>query len=283
MVLKGLIKGRLSCLIPTLVFILAMSVSQQNVLADPIPPFQTHLEGSAAGDIGSDEDTWFLSGTPFILDVVGAANNDKIQTISGVTLVISVPQGETGTISFTSLGFGVPSLLTASGTNNGSSGGSNPATNANIDILTGVAGNDGYSTKNFIPASTDFGNHYPFQDDVSDFLLYDLGSFSTTQTSLNNYDADNGTITSENKFGQQKRYQVIFTGFSQLHFDAYGFFDFSDGGTSGWNINPGSHDSTAFRTGRPDVPAVPEPTTMLLMGTGIAGLLGRRLRSQRRP
>ncbi|HHT9153123.1 MAG TPA: choice-of-anchor N protein, partial [Candidatus Hypogeohydataceae bacterium YC40] len=138
--LKGLTKG----LIPLLFLALSLFLPQASVSA--IPMFQTYIEGATAGTIGQDEDTWFHSGTPFTLDVVGAFG-PKTTSLTGVTLAISIPEGQTGTISLTPLGgAAVPILLTTLGQ---SIPGVNPAANADEHILTNVVGNNGYDTKSF--------------------------------------------------------------------------------------------------------------------------------------
>lgn len=153
----------------------------------------------------------------------------------------------------------------------GSSPPTNPTANANIDILTNVAGSDGYSTINtttFLPTGLNLNNHYPLQDNVSDFLIFDLPIFGKVEENLNDYNADNGTITPTSSRGEQKEYLVSYSGFSQLHFDVYGIGEDSRGNgkkivaTWDWENNPVSHDCTA----------VPEPTTFLLLGVGILSL-----------
>jgi hypothetical protein len=153
----------------------------------------------------------------------------------------------------------------------GSSPPTNPTANANIDILTNVAGSDGYSTINtttFLPTGLNLNNHYPLQDNVSDFLIFDLPIFGKVEENLNAYNADNGTITPTSSRGEQKEYLVSYSGFPQLHFDVYGIGEDSRGNgkkivaTWDWENNPVSHDCTA----------VPEPTTFLLLGVGILSL-----------
>jgi hypothetical protein len=230
-----------------------------------VPTFQAYIDGATADSIGPDEDTWFSSGSgSFDLILVGAFGPNT-QSLTNGTLVASVPQGETGTISVS----GATLLTTQAAVANN---GFNPAANADKDILTDIAGNDGYDTKNFAPDA--FNNHYPFQDDVSDFVLFDVGSFSNAGP-IHDYNADTGIISTSG-VGQEKTFAVEVTGFSSVHFDLYGFVTTQTGPNSSyvWEINPGSHDSTFEHSNNVVIPA---PGSMLLaiMGSGVLGFVRR--------
>jgi MYXO-CTERM domain-containing protein len=235
-----------------------------------LPTFQTYIDGAVAGTNGGDQQTWFATGSSFDLFVVGSYGPNDI-SISSTTLLLSVPQGETGTISISAKGSDeTPILVSTIGGVTASP--INPSTNADLDMLTDIGGLDGYSDKSFLPAGVTFNNHYPFQAGVSDFLLFDIAAFDTSETGLNDYNADGGTITnSPNAIGEQKEYTVSFTGFSQVHFDVYGMVMTATGPQirTTWDINPGSHDSTAL------VPA-PGAAALALIGIGLSARRRRR-------
>ena len=252
-------------------FIMLLAGALAASCAYAVPTLQVYIDGATAGTIGGDEDTWFTGNSSFDLILVGAYG-PKTTSITNGTLVASVPQGQTGSITINGA-----TLLTTAGSN----GLGNPATNADIDVLTNVSGVDGYSTKSFAPDN--FNNHYPFQNNVSDFVLYDVGSFSK-DTAVHNFDADSGDIDLTNTLGQEKTFAVDVSGFDSVHFDMYAYqTDLMNGSgkktqtslvsTWSWVINPGSHDATFTHTS-----VVPAPGALLLgsIGVGVVGWLRNR-------
>jgi hypothetical protein len=232
-----------------------------------LPTFQVYIDGATAGNFGQDEQSWLTRDRFFNLIVVGAyqaaGGRGQKATIDlvEVTLLLSVPQSQTGAITINDTDGGAI-LLTSREAVPGTDF-FNPNADADIDLLTNEPSNDGYMTKNFLPESINFNNHYPFREGVSYFLLYGIGDFDPNGP-VHDYNADppgtNNLV--ENSLGEEKEFNVYVSGFSWVHFDAYGFDVYGHGseilkGT--WDISPGSHDATF----------IPAPGAILLGGIGI--------------
>lgn len=241
--------------------VLLLAVAQAGFAA---PTFQTYIKGATAGNFGPDEQSWLILDNTFDLVVVGAyqavkGNGNATIDLREVTLAVSVPEGETGTISIAGGDIGANLLTTKTQVLDSFF---NPNADANVEILTDTSGYTGYSDKNFLPEDNTLNNnHYPFKDGISDFLLYGIGSFDNV-SDINDYNAEDGVILAGAGKGEEKIFGVTVAGFSWVHFDAYGYNVFADGtemlvGT--WDISPGSHDATF----------IPAPGAILLGSIGV--------------
>jgi hypothetical protein len=207
------------------------------ISAQAIPVLQVKLDPSTAGDYGGDEDTW-IGGTSGTLSVAGAYS-DGVTDITDAWLVFSVPQGSSGTIQV-----------------------------EGNDAI-GIYGSRDEAFSNNLPegATPFFNNHYPFKDNVSDFLMYFIEDFENNPTPVGGFpdwNADNGNILySPNTTGEIKEFDLSVSGFDWAHVDVIALVSSSP---PEWEINPASHDTTA----------TPEPATMILLGSGLLGLAGFR-------
>lgn len=224
-----------------LVFAVLLLISQPALSQ---PTFQVYSPDAVyAGDYGPDQDTWFVVDNPFELWAIGAYHKNT-DALTDVRLIASVPDGESGTISIVG--------LSGSGT-------------ADPTLI------GSYNDTSFFPSGANFNHHYPLQDTVSDFLVYDIDPFANVLDPIFDYNADGGTITPTNSTGQVKEYLVGITGYTSVHFDMYGLevSGIDHKWKSSWEMAPGSHDTTF----------IPAPGAMLLAGIGVSmvgWLRGRR-------
>ena len=209
-----------------------------------VPLLQLYGEG-ATYDSGSE--TWITTESSFTLWVMGNVNGPGGKgSIMDVFLSVAYPTDETGTVSITPT---MTSLVTDPSTPDdpifhSTGDGTNPTMSDGADLPShGVYGPgtswDKYSIGNLV--STD--------SPVADLI----DSFPTYPGPLWKYSS-----------GQINAYSVAITGYSWVHFDA---FDHIDGTTNAF-FAPFSHDAEK----------VPEPSTLLLLGSGLTviALWGRR-------
>jgi len=275
-----------------LITLLLVALFVMNQPAFGVPTFQVYSPQATAGSYGEDQQTWFVTDSSFELIVAGAYTPDnRVSSLTNVTLLLSVPDGQDGTINF--IGGDTATLRTSPVILDDPPVGSfppgdfyNPTATATKYTLEGFVNPTGFDDTGFLPVAPDdvanYNGHYPLQGKVSDFLIYDIGDFANDPFQLiHNYNADpcdpdgvydpcNPDVS--NTTGELKTFTVEVSGFDWVHFDAYGLVTYIDGSSTSWEgdwkINPGSHDVTF----------IPAPGAVLLgsVGIGVVGWLRRR-------
>lgn len=207
-----------------------------------IPALQLYIEGAT---YDPNKETWVILEPKFTLWVIG--NVQQFGTIYNVNLAAAVKSNETGEIKLT------PTLATISAVQDQNKP-SDPIPTTNFPSSDGAVPKMGNGR--------DLPSHGIYGPGVK-FYEWSLGNFDKTDDALIG-DFSYGFPTEFPKWGQINAYIVEISGFSWVHFDAYGTYYRN----KKWRATfaPFSHDALY----------TPEPTTLVLFLLGGALLLRKK-------
>ncbi len=208
-----------------------------------IPTLQLYIEGAT---YDPNKETWVILEPKFALWVIGDVQ--KFGTIYNVNLAAAVKSNETGEIKLT------PALATILAVQDQNKP-SDPIPTTNLPS------SDGAVPK--MANGRDLPSHGIYGPGVK-FYEWSLGNFDRTDDALIG-DFSNGFPNEFPKWGQINAYIVEISGFSWVHFDAYGYI-----------VMPNLGKKPVFAPFSHDALYSPEPTTLVLFLLGGSLLLRKK-------
>ena len=243
-----------------LIIIAALLLFLVPTLAMAIPNLQIYIPNAT---YDAETETWIINSYDYELWVIGAHLD-----VNDVKFAAAVPTNENGSIQVTWLTPSSPDYG-GGGIDNFSLTFNDPNLGADLNRLTYEAYRDSYATSDPNPATYGFGSGTPLAGDgaqipphgvfPTDFYEYFIGDFGTDGT-VENYIP--GDELGDTAAGEIKKFDVLVSGYTWVDIIAYDHVILSNN-TAKYVFTPFSHDGAS---------TVPEPATMLLLGTGLIGL-----------
>jgi len=220
-----------------------------------IPNLQLYIEG-ATYDTATE--TWVASGGSTVrLWCIGAVG--EVGNILNVRLAVAyIPDGGVVTVNLT------PTVADGDGSYMGVSDPSTPSAPTNLGTYT-----DGSPT---LTDGTSLPDHGIYNQPDVEWQEFGLGNFTLADSNIGDF--TNDFPTDLNKTGQINVYEVSVSGTEAVHFDLYDTVE----GANHAIFAPFSHDAG----GGGDIPPVPEPGTIALLGLGGLILAGGGFRSRKK-
>jgi hypothetical protein len=205
-----------------------------------LPTLQLYIEGAT---YDPTTETWVIGKSEFVLWVIGDVQ--KFGTIYDVKLAAAVKSNESGTITLTPT---TTSLVEDPSTPPDPTPTENfPSADGAVPIMHG---------------GRPLPSHGIYGPGVK-FFEWSLGNFTLTDSPIGDF--TNGFPTEFPKYGQINAYIVTISGFSWVHFDAYGYI-----------VKPNPGEQPVFAPFSHDAEYTPEPAAFVLLLFGGALLLRRK-------
>jgi hypothetical protein len=220
-----------------------------------IPNLQLYIEGAT---YDSETETWVATGTDTVrLWCIGATGD--VGSILNVRLAVAyIPDNGAVTVNLT------PTQADGDGSYMGVNDPSTPG--APTSLGTHTDGAPQLTDGSYLP------DHGIYNQEGVEWQEFGLGDFTLTDSNIGDFI---GAFPTElNKDGQINVYEVSISGVDAVHFDLYDTVE----GANHAIFAPFSHDAG----GGGDIPPVPEPGTVALIGLGTLILAGRGFRGRKK-
>jgi len=223
-----------------------------------VPNLQIYIPGAT---YDSKTETWVINSYDYDLWVIGSANkvNEGDLVVQDVKIALAVPNDEDGSIKLKWLPPNVGMEFTMTENNAIPYSG----------ISTSYSDDNTYSFANNLTPLKGNGDEIPRHGVFpSDFYEYYIGDFIAKEESIKDYSPDSND-SDTNAWGEVKKMHINVSGYSWVDIVAYDHIEGKN--HAKYVFSPFSHDGGSGVS-------IPEPTTYLLMGSGVlfCGLFLRR-------